>query len=115
VTEVVVEYFDRNSIDEFMAHYPTLQDYVDGFVLDDAIVEYMAHAVARYNQAAESDVECIEEVARIVIAQIAEDVYGAGAYHFVYGRYADAALAEAVSIIEDVDAMSRLLGIDVRF
>lgn len=115
VTEVVVEYFDRNSIDEFMAHYPTLQDYVDGFVLDDDIIEYMVCAVCRHNNDAEEDEEGIAEAVRIVIAQIAEDVYGAGAYHFVYGRYADAALAEAVSIIEDVDAMSRLLGIDVRF
>ena len=112
VTEVVVEHFDRHSIDEFMRDYPTLQDYLYGFVLDDAIVEYMVHAVARYNQAAESDVECIEEVARIVKAQIAEDVYGVGAYHSIYGRFYDATLIEAVSIIDDVGKMNKLLGIE---
>lgn len=88
VEHAVVALYDHMSAEKLKMLYPTPEEYAECFTLD---VELSAEALA------------------IIKAQIAEEIYGAGAYYHIYGRNHDEALRRATEIASSTKEMQRIL------
>lgn len=108
--KVIIEFFDRTSIDEFVTLYPTLSDYVASFTLDDHSRELMKSLVAKRDETLLDDSEGIAESIRVIEAQIAEEVYGEGSYYYIYGRERDNTLKRAINIVSSPSLLTDILG-----
>lgn len=99
--QVIIAYFDRVDVDEFMVNHPTLEAYSERFTLDAASVELMEHLVTDVNPDAANDTTGMSECIAIVEAQMAEELYDAGSRYKLYGRHHDLVFKRAVEIIND--------------
>ena len=98
--EVVVDYFDRVSVDEFMEHYPTLNDFRERFELDDTSTELMTRLVEAADPTAVNDTEGKTQSMQIIEAQIADELYSRGSYYMLYGSKRDSVLSAAIADLE---------------
>ncbi len=98
--EVVVDYFDRVTADEFMERYPTLNDFCERFELDDASMELMTRLVEAADPTAVNDTEGKTQSIQIIEAQIADELYSRGSYYMLYGSKRDSVLSEAIADLE---------------
>ena len=98
--EVIVNYFDRVSVDEFMECYPTLNDFSENFKLDEVSTELMTRLVEAVAPTAINDTEGCQESIQIIEAQIADELYTRGSYYMLYGSERDKALSEAIADLE---------------
>lgn len=88
VGRAIVVFYDRMSQEEIREHYPTLEEYAERCDLGMALSP---------------------EATEIVKAQIAEEVYGAGAYYHIYGHKHDAVLQRAVSVATSQEKIEEIV------
>lgn len=106
---IIIELFDRMTVEEFMALYPTLATYSARFNLDQTSINYMISLVDNINPMALNDGEGMDEAIALVEAQIANDIYGNGAYYQTYGIKRDETLHRALEIISTPELMDAIL------
>ena len=106
---VIVELFDRIPIDRFTECYPTLDDYIARFNLDDRSKELMLSLAQSHDSMVLNDDKGIDESIKIIEAQIAEEVYGEGSYYYIYGRTRDRILKQALDIVSSPATLTSIL------
>lgn len=106
---VLIELFDRITVKEILSLYPTIEAYNEQFELDQRSIDYMVSLVDEISPMALNDSEGLNESKRIIKAQIANDVYGNGAYYSTFGRYHDRALEQAIDILSTPGQIDAIL------
>ena len=100
VQEVIVDVFDRTPFDFFYELYPTLSIFSEAYMLDDESISLLNSLIEAIDTTALDDAEGMVESLEIIKAQIAEEVYAPGSYFELYGSKHDAALREAMLVLE---------------
>ena len=101
IEQVIVDIFDRMSIDEFKREYLTPKEYGQKFALDAKSIALTKRLVEMIDHEAANDSDGLSETLAIITAQIAEEVFGEGLYYKLYGCTRDKAYICALEIIED--------------
>ena len=104
----IIDIFDRTPIDDFKALYPTAEELMENYSLDDFTIKLLASQVGDDTEGEFDDVS-IEECRAIIAAQIAEEAYMSGLYYKLYGRHHDFTLIRAIEIIGDKLFQKRIL------
>lgn len=100
----LIELWDNISPEEIRNNYPTLQAYDEGYEVNDTIVDCFCRIVN--DESARNDRELLYPLLK---AQIAEDVYGKGAYQYIYNRHYDTTLIKAMELAANQDDIERIL------
>jgi carboxyl-terminal processing protease len=108
--ELIATYFDSHDISTFRRDYPTLQSFIDGFDLDDEFRDYIINIVCGGDKNLAEDKDGITVAIDMIKAQIADDIYGHGAYYRLFGHTVDDTLSKAIEIVKDREMMESLLG-----
>ena len=104
----IIDIFDRTPIDDFKTVYPTAEELMKNYTLDNFTVSLLTSQVCESSECVADD-KSLEECRAIIAAQIAEEAYMSGFYYRLYGRYHDIALIRAMEIIGDKLFQKRIL------
>lgn len=108
--ELIATYFDSHDISTFRRDYPTLQSFIDGFDFDDEFRDYIINIVCGGDKNLAEDKDSIAVAIDMIKAQIADDIYGHGAYYRLFGHTVDDTFSKAIEIVKDREMMESLLG-----
>ena len=100
----LIELWNNISHEDILRDYPTLKAFDEGYVVDKIMIDYFCEIVG--DQSAREDRELLYPILK---AQIAEDVYGKGAYQYVFNRHYDITLTTAVELAKKQDDIERVL------
>lgn len=100
----LIELWDNISHEDILRDYPTLKAFDEGYVVDKIMIDYFCKIVG--DQSAREDRELLYPILK---AQIAEDVYGKGAYQYVFNRHYDITLTTAIELAKKQGDIERVL------
>ena len=103
----LIKLWDNISPEDIRRDYPTLKAYDEGYEVDKIIVDHFCLMVE--DEAPREDREFLYPLLK---AHIGADVYGKGAYQYIYNRHFDLNLITAIELLKDQSVIEEILQIE---